>query len=107
MTTAFGIGRGDLRHHWQGLGHRALIAHVSSYLAYLAAAWIGLQLALANGVSPVWPASGVALAAVFFFGPQVAIAIFAANLTLQFIGPGAERPIWAILAFSIGASLEP
>jgi len=83
------------------------LAQAASYLFYLATGWIGLQLALRSGVSPVWPASGVALAMVLFFGPQVSAAIFLGNLTLQFIGPGADRPLWAILAFAIGAALEP
>ncbi|HWT99590.1 MAG TPA: ATP-binding protein, partial [Terriglobales bacterium] len=107
MTTAFGIGRSQWRRHWQGLGSHALLVQAASYLFYLATGWIGLQLALHSGVSPVWPASGVALAMVLFFGPQVSVAIFLGNLTLQFIGQGAERPLWAILAFAIGAALEP
>jgi PAS domain S-box-containing protein len=107
MTTALGIGRGQRRQQWQGLGFHALLAYAVSYFSYLVTGWIGLQLALGSGVSPVWPASGIALAMIFFFGPQVSIAIFAASLTMQLVGAAADRPIWAALAFAVAGTIEP
>ncbi|HVJ35215.1 MAG TPA: ATP-binding protein [Terriglobia bacterium] len=107
MTTAFDTNRSYLRHRWHSLGQRAIIAHVCSYFAYLATAWIGLQLAVANGVSPIWPASGVALAMVLHFGPQISIAIFAANLSLPLLGIDIARPLWVSCAFALAAAAEP
>ena len=107
MTTAFDTNRSYLRHRWQSLGHRTILAHICSYFAYLVTAWIGLQLAIANGVSPIWPASGVALAMVLYFGPQMSIAIFAANLSLQLLGNDIVRPLWVNCAFALAAAAEP
>ncbi|HVI91166.1 MAG TPA: ATP-binding protein [Dongiaceae bacterium] len=107
MTTAFDTSRSYLRHRWQDLGQRAILAHVGSYFAYLVTAWIGLQLAPPNGVSPIWPASGIALAMVLHFGPQMAIPIFAANLSLPLLGIDIVRPFWVVCAFAIGAAAEP
>ncbi len=46
------------------------------FIAYFAAAWIGLQWAVADGAaSPIWPAAGVGLAVVILFGRRAALAI--------------------------------
>ncbi len=49
-----------------------------SFLAYFAAARIGLELATINKqASPIWPATGIGIALILFFGPRAAIGIFA------------------------------
>src|SRR5439155_22618402 len=58
---------------------------------YFAAAKLGLSLAFLNGsVSPVWPPTGVAIAAMLLLGyratPGVAIAAFLANYLLTPVG---------------------
>ncbi len=62
-----------------------LLEQVIALAAYFAFAKLGLHLATLNEVaSPVWPATGVAISLVYFFGPQVFpsiwLAAFLANL---------------------------
>jgi PAS domain S-box-containing protein len=78
-----------------------VIAEVAVLVAiYFAAAKLGLSLAFLNGsVSPVWPPTGVAIAAMLLLGyratPGVAIAAFLANYLLT--------PVGAITAAGIAA----
>ena len=74
-------------------------------VAYFIAAKAGLLLAFVHGsVTTVWPASGIALAAVLHFGwrvlPGVALGAFAANLA------GTGVPILTALGIALGNSLE-
>src|SRR5689334_4212139 len=71
---------------------------------YCAAAKIGLSLALiAEQVSPVWPPSGIALAAILLLGsrawPGIAAGAFLANVT-------AHEPLGTTLGITLGNTLE-
>jgi len=58
------------------------------FVLYLAAGKLGLSVPFTNGnVSPVWPASGVALAAVLLWGYQVWPAITLAAFFVNFLSP--------------------
>src|SRR5262245_13894618 len=72
--------------------------------AYFASAKIGLGLAfVAEQVSPVWPPTGIALAAILIFGyrawPGIAVGAFFANFT-------AHEPIGTALGITLGNTLE-
>src|SRR5437867_10593593 len=82
-------------------------------VVYYWAARLGLLLAIPNtNASPVWPASGLALAAVLCLGrrvwPGIALAAFAANamrlLTAQDLGPLRSVDVSACIA--AGNTLE-
>ena len=71
---------------------------------YFAAAKVGLTMAfLAEQVSPVWPATGIALAAVLLLGPRVwpgiALGALLVNLT-------AEEPLLVAAGIAVGNTLE-
>ncbi len=73
-------------------------------VVYFAAAELGLSLAfIHDNVSPVWPPTGVAVAALLLFGyrawPGVLIGAFAANALTPI-------PIGAVLAIAAGNTLE-
>ena len=85
---------------------------VTTYLArltpvtmvYLGAAWIGLQYAsVASSISLVWPATGIAIAALVLFGPRywpgIALGAFLANATT-------EVPLIAAIVIAAGNTLE-
>lgn len=71
---------------------------------YVAAAKLGLSLSVAYGnVTPVWPPTGISLAALLLFGfrlwPGVALGAFLANATTP-VGP------WTSLGIATGNTLE-
>lgn len=73
-------------------------------IAYFAAARLGFSLAFAQAqVSPIWPPTGVALAALIHFGPRlwpgVFLGAFAANVL-------AAEPMLAALGVATGNTLE-
>lgn len=71
---------------------------------YYAAARLGLSLAFAHpSASPVWPASGIALAAVLLLGQRVWPAIFAGALLVNL---GAAGGALASLGIATGNTLE-
>ncbi len=83
---------------------RALISVGLVALVYYGAARLGLLLASQHGsVSPVWPATGIAISAVLFLGkwacPGIAIAAFAAAI-------GTQDSVAAALGIALGNSLE-
>lgn len=104
MSTGAHIGRGIWRKYGIGLGRQTYIAWIVTYLAYVVAARIGQSLILPSGVSPIWPASGVALAMVLRYGPAASIAVFAGNITNSLIG---LDYIWVTLLLAFAAALEP
>jgi len=70
----------------RGISSRTWLALVGVTAAYVASAKLGLELSVADGViTPVWPPSGIALAALLLFGrrlwPAVALGAFASNAT--------------------------
>ena len=81
---------------WEARG-RYGVTVLAVALAYFLLARLGLLLASVNpSASPVWPASGLALAAVLLAGPRiwpaVMIGAFAANATTD----GTLRPHWPL-----------
>lgn len=78
-----------------------------TYVLYLVCFKLGLMLALPGGISPVWPASGLALAMVLQFGNRVSVAIFAAGLTGQLLWSHLEVPFWLACVIPFGAAIEP
>jgi PAS domain S-box-containing protein len=99
--------RQSLRHQWSVFWRLPWKSFVIGYLAYILAARIGLSLAIPDGASPVWPASGVALALLLRVDRRMAIAIFAANLSVQFFWAPAALPLWGALLMAAGAAIEP
>jgi PAS domain S-box-containing protein len=88
-----------------GLRHFLYAVMVLALAAtYFVAAKVGLSLALiAEQVSPVWPPTGIALAAIVLLGnrvwPGIAAGAFLANLT-------AHEPIGTTVGITIGNTLE-
>src|SRR6187549_1756797 len=73
-------------------------------LAYLASAKLGLSMALVSRqVSPVWPPTGLALAAVLLLGHRVWPGIFAGALIAN---ATAGEPLLTALAIAGGNTLE-
>ncbi len=92
---------------------RWLVATLALALAYYVAARIGLLLAFeGSNASPVWPPSGIALAAVALYGvralPGVALGALVANLVVFTANNAADVPtlLAASLAIMTGNSLE-
>ena len=92
-----------LRDRWQrGPAYWALLLAVA--VAYFAGAKLGLSMAfLARQVSPVWPPTGIALAAVLLLGPRVwpgiALAAFLVNAT-------ANEPLPTAAGIALGNTTE-
>src|SRR5262249_4027625 len=81
--------------------------YLLTYASYLIATKIGVMLALPDIISPVWPASGVALAMTLHFGNLAGIAVFAAFLTPQMFWPPFPTPLGASLGAALSATVEP
>ncbi|HET9766224.1 MAG TPA: MASE1 domain-containing protein [Thermoanaerobaculia bacterium] len=86
----------------RGPAYWALLLVVAAL--YFGAAKVGLTMAfLAEQVSPVWPATGIALAAVLLLGPRVwpgiALGAFLANAT-------ADEPLLVAAGIAAGNTLE-
>jgi signal transduction histidine kinase len=83
---------------------RSALPFVGVFLAYVATARLGLRLDAVGGVAtPVWPPTGIALAALFLSGarlwPAVALAALIANVSV-----GVRLPVAAAIA--VGNTLE-
>jgi PAS domain S-box-containing protein len=83
---------------------RTWLAFAAVAVAYIASAKVGLELSVAHGViTPVWPPTGIALAALLLFGPRlwpaVALGAFISNATS---GVSAE----VAAAIAVGNTLE-
>ncbi|MGH9867128.1 MAG: MASE1 domain-containing protein [Candidatus Polarisedimenticolia bacterium] len=92
---------------------RRIVIGLGIFFLYILGAWPALYLTHTNNASPVWPASGVALAAAVWRGPRVWPWIFAADVVVGALsfprGEGTPGIIWAILiaAVAAGDTLEP
>ena len=74
-------------------------------LAYTAFACIGLNWAQVMGAgSPVWPASGVAIAGLLLGGLRLWPAIFLGRLAAGWLS-GSEQPFWAELLLALANTL--
>ena len=77
---------------------------VAIALGYFLLAKLGLGLATLNAtVSPVWPATGYAIAVVHFFGWRAGFAVFAGAFAANL---STEAPIYFPLLIALGNSLE-
>ena len=73
-------------------------------IAYFALARLGLHLASINpSATPVWPATGLAIAAVLLWGPRIAPAIFIAAFLINRLTAGS---VFTSLAIACGNTLE-
>src|SRR4051812_39687223 len=82
---------------------RDLPALGALYVVYSLAVWIGLQWAVTPGAgSPIWPASGIAFAALLLGGPQLWPALLAGRLTVAILTQS-PPPMWADLAVASSA----
>lgn len=73
-------------------------------VTYFAVAFIGLRLASINpSATPIWPATGVAIAVMLWRGYSVALAIFIATSAVNYLTAGS---ISASLAIATGNTLE-
>jgi PAS domain S-box-containing protein len=67
-------------------------------IAYFGAAIFGLNFSLVGqNASTIWPAAGIAVAAVFLAGPRVCIGVFVGSLAANAFN-GAQLPMAAVLA---------
>lgn len=74
-------------------------------LSYAALAWLGLQWAAVMGAgSPVWPASGLALAGLLLGGLRLWPAILLGRLLAGWLS-GSQQPFWAELLLAIANTL--
>ena len=74
-------------------------------MAYVTVAWLGLSVAIVpGGVSPVWPATGLAIAALTLWGPRlwpaIAIGAFIANFII------AGNPVLVAAGTAAGNTFE-
>ncbi|WNG61576.1 PAS domain S-box protein [Archangium gephyra] len=85
---------------------RGLTEMLALGIVYLAACWLGLtQATIANAASPVWPATGVALAGLLLLGVSRWPAVFVgALISILWFRSGA--PLAATLAMAVGNTLE-
>ncbi len=71
---------------------------------YVAAAKLGIHLSVAHGViTPVWPPTGIALAALLIFGPRMWPAVAAGALIAN---ATSGVSIWVAAAIAVGNTLE-
>ena len=91
---------------------RAAVVFIAALATYFLLAWISLAIAVSAGtVTPMWPAAGIALAAVLVGGwpavPAIALAAAAASLTHRLTGgPLPLADILMPLAVGSGAALQ-
>lgn len=81
------------------------------FLAYVAAARLAILLALPPGyASPIWPAAGIAMAAVIVWGPSLTIAVFlgsiATNLRPEELLQNPTDQIIMQLCLALGSSIQ-
>lgn len=74
-------------------------------MAYTALAWLGLQWSTISGAaSPIWPASGVALAGLLLGGLRLWPAILIGRLAAGWLA-GSAQPFWAELGLALANTL--
>jgi len=102
-----------MRSHLQALRSRWVIGILSVALLYYFGATLGLRLAFEKtNASPVWPSSGIALAAVLLLGyriwPGIALGAFLANVVGFLANQAASASTVLVVSavISIGNTLE-
>jgi diguanylate cyclase (GGDEF)-like protein len=84
--------------------HQLLAAWVALALAYVVAARFGLQFAVVNAsATAVWPASGIALAALLYFGPRLWPGVFLGAFLANLLTAGG---VATSLGIAVGSTLE-
>lgn len=82
-----------------------VVAFLTLALAYTALSCLGLQWSTISGAaSPVWPASGVALAGLLLGGLRLWPAILLGRLAAGWLS-GSQQPVWAELAIAAANTL--
>ena len=75
--------------HGSVFGRREALKAVFVGLVYFVVAYLGLQLASINpSATPIWPATGVAIAGVLLWGYPIAPAIFIAAVIVNYLTAG-------------------
>lgn len=78
-----------------------VVTFLALFLTYVALACLGLQWSTISGAaSPVWPASGVAVAGLLLGGLRLWPAIFLGRLAAGWLA-GSQQPLWAELALAL------
>ncbi|MDX1757192.1 MAG: CHASE domain-containing protein [Marinobacter sp.] len=99
-------------HTSPGGAGRALLIGTGIALIYFVAGYFGLKLAFeTTNVSPVWPASGIALAALLLGGLRMWPAITVGAILVNFVSFGVDADTWqryglASLVIATGITLE-
>ncbi|PWT85027.1 MAG: hypothetical protein C5B58_03750 [Acidobacteria bacterium] len=87
MQKLVGDAAAESRWH-RGLSHEYALRLALVFVLYLAAGRLGLSVPFTSGnVSPVWPASGVALASVLLWGYEVWPALALSAFSVNFLSP--------------------
>ena len=85
-------------------GPKFLLGLLTVFTAYVACGWLGLRLAtISDNVSPVWPATGLGIAALVRLGPRAWPAIFLGAFATNLMVP--SPPVVAF-GIAIGNMLE-
>jgi two-component sensor histidine kinase/integral membrane sensor domain MASE1 len=89
----------------RSVGSKLPLAMLALLLSYTALAWLGLQWAVIRGAgSPVWPASGLALAVLMMCGIRLWPAILLGRLLAGWLS-GSQQPFWAELLLASANTL--
>src|SRR5262245_13134715 len=81
-----------------------VVALILVGLAYFTFAYLGLRFASLNSsATPIWPPTGIAIAAMLLWGPRIAPAIFVAAFLVNQLTAGS---IFTSLAIAAGNTLE-
>lgn len=84
---------------------KAMLPALAVCAAYTTLSWLGLRWAMVSGAaSPVWPASGIALAGLMLGGLRLWPAIFLGRLAAGWLS-GSEQPFVAEIVIAIGNTL--
>jgi len=85
-------------------GNRLVLRLGLVTVGYVLAAKLGLSLSVAHGsATPIWPPTGIALAALVLFGPEMCIAVFAGALIANLTTP---VPAGVAIAIALGNTAE-
>jgi integral membrane sensor domain MASE1 len=104
MRKRSGRYSGQLQPMTEGTGLAFALKFALTGLVYFAIAYLGLQLASINpSATPIWPATGFAIAVVLLWGYRVAAAIFVAALLVNYVVAGS---LLASAAIALGNTLE-
>src|SRR5271170_5521014 len=87
---------------------KPLVRILLVFVAYSVANRLGqfLPMISLGGIGPVWPASGIALAAILLFGNQVWPGLALGALLLALFSP-IHLPLTGAVIYAIGATLAP